>query len=124
MKLLIDMNLSPDWVETFRQQGWQAVHWSVVGDPKAPDGVIMAWARQNGYIVFTHDLDFGALLAATGALGSSVVQIRVQDVMPDHLGDTLVQVLQQHEATLAQGALISVDATRSRIHILPLRRNP
>jgi hypothetical protein len=25
----------------------------------------MAWARQNGRIVLTHDLDFGALLAAT-----------------------------------------------------------
>ena len=28
---------------------------------------VMEWARSNGYIVFTHDLDFGAILAATRA---------------------------------------------------------
>jgi predicted nuclease of predicted toxin-antitoxin system len=38
MKLLIDMNLSPDWVEVFQQQGWQALHWSTVGDLRAMDG--------------------------------------------------------------------------------------
>jgi predicted nuclease of predicted toxin-antitoxin system len=27
----------------------------------------MNWALTNGYIVFTHDLDFGAILAATQA---------------------------------------------------------
>ncbi|BAY65373.1 hypothetical protein NIES22_54780 [Calothrix brevissima NIES-22] len=26
----------------------------------------MEWARIRGYIIFTHDLDFGSLLAATG----------------------------------------------------------
>ncbi len=59
MKLLIDMNLSPAWVEVFEQQGWQAFHWSTVGDPRATDKFIMGWARENGYVVFTHDLDFG-----------------------------------------------------------------
>ena len=71
MKLLIDMNLAPLWVEVFQQHGWEAVQWSAVGDPRASDGTIMAWARDNGYVVFTHDLDFGALLAATGSRGPS-----------------------------------------------------
>ncbi len=35
MKLLVDMNLSPQWVEVFERHGWQAVHWSTVGDPQA-----------------------------------------------------------------------------------------
>jgi predicted nuclease of predicted toxin-antitoxin system len=48
MKLLIDMNLSPDWILVFQQQGWQAKHWSVVGDPGATDRAIMEWARVNG----------------------------------------------------------------------------
>ncbi len=65
MKLLIDMNLSPDWSEVFIKQGWQAVHWSAVGDLRATDQAIMDWARTNGYVVFTHDLDFGTLLALT-----------------------------------------------------------
>ena len=61
MKLLIDMNLSPGWVEVFKQQGLEALHWSAVGDPRAPDPIIMEWARANEYVLFTHDLDFGTI---------------------------------------------------------------
>ena len=106
MKVLIDMNLSPDWVEVLGRDGQQAIHWSAAGDPRATDKVIMEWARTNGYIVFTHDLDFGALLATTRAQGPSVIQVRTQDVMPQNLGPRLVQILQQHESMLEKGALI------------------
>ncbi len=30
-KLLVDMNLSPQWIPVL-QHGWPAVHWSDVGD--------------------------------------------------------------------------------------------
>ena len=63
MKLLVDMNLSPGWVETLRAMGFEAAHWSSVGDPRAPDREIMAYARSAGYVVFPNDLDFGAILA-------------------------------------------------------------
>jgi predicted nuclease of predicted toxin-antitoxin system len=59
MKILIDMNLSPDWVGAFSKRGIAAVHWSSIGDPRAEDQVLMDWARANTYVVFTHDLDFG-----------------------------------------------------------------
>jgi predicted nuclease of predicted toxin-antitoxin system len=85
MKILIDMNLSPDWVGVLTREGWQTLHWSKVGDPRARDSVIMKWARDNGYVVFTHDLDLGALLAATRAIGPSVIQVRAQDIMPGSL---------------------------------------
>ncbi len=42
----------------------------------------MEWAKTNSHIVFTHDLDFGAILAATNAIAPSVIQVRTQDVMP------------------------------------------
>ena len=119
MKLLIDMNLSPDWVEVFERQGWQAVHWSAVDDPRASDSTIMAWARANGYVVFTHDLDFGTLLATTRVRGPSVIQVRTQDVMPHNLGSRLVQILRQYESVLESGALITVDEARARMRILP-----
>jgi predicted nuclease of predicted toxin-antitoxin system len=66
MKLLIDMNLSPRWVQVFEQAGIQAVHWSLIGPGNAPDREIMAFAKSGGWVVLTHDLDFGAILAATG----------------------------------------------------------
>lgn len=76
MKILIDMNLSPEWAAVFGARGWEAVHWSSIGDPRASDKVIMDWARANAYTVFTHDLDFGSLLAATQGEGPSVIQVR------------------------------------------------
>ena len=39
----------------------------------------MAWARENGYVVFTHDLDFGTLLALTRDAGPSVIQVRTHE---------------------------------------------
>jgi len=69
MKILIDMNLPPRWVQVFTAEGWEALHWSRVGAPTASDREIMAWARENGFVVFTHDLDFSALLAATQGEG-------------------------------------------------------
>lgn len=119
MKLLIDMNLSPQWVEVFEPQGWQALHWSMVGDPRATDRVIMDWARVNGYVVFTHDLDFGTLLAVTHANGPSVIQVRTQDVMPGHLESLVVKILRENESELESGALITVDENKSRLRILP-----
>ena len=37
MKILIDMNLSPDWTEVFAKYEIEAVHWSSVGNPRAED---------------------------------------------------------------------------------------
>lgn len=37
MKILLDMNLSPAWVEFLEGEGFEAVHWSLVGEPNAPD---------------------------------------------------------------------------------------
>ena len=49
VQLIVDMNLSAEWTVELAQQGWSAVHWSTVGDPRADDSEIMAWALANGY---------------------------------------------------------------------------
>ena len=121
MKLLVDMNLSPDWVAIITQAGWDAVHWSNVGNPRAIDSEIMAWAEQNGWVVFTHDLDFGTLLALTQAEGPSVIQVRTQDVAPLAIGKLVVNALRQFEPALEKGALIVLDEAHSRARVLPLK---
>jgi predicted nuclease of predicted toxin-antitoxin system len=67
LAVVIDMNLSPEWIPLFEQAGWSAIHWSAVGDPAADDKVIMAWAAANKHVIFTHDLDFSTALALTRA---------------------------------------------------------
>ena len=37
VNLLVDMNLSPDWVPIPTDHGWPAIHWSSVGDARASD---------------------------------------------------------------------------------------
>ena len=120
MKLLVDMNLSPDWVAALEQAGWDTVHWSSVGNPRAADAEIMAWARQQGRVVFTHDLDFGTMLALTVAEGPSVIQVRTQDVTPRAAGKLVVSALRQFQSELEKGALIVVDEAQVRARVLPL----
>jgi hypothetical protein len=35
MKLVVDMNLSPDWVQILVEKGFEALHWSSVGKASA-----------------------------------------------------------------------------------------
>ena len=120
MKILVDMNLSPLWVQALEEHGFTAIHWSSVGDGRAPDSEVMKWAHENDHIVFTNDLDFGAILANTRATAPSVIQVRAQDVSPEHLSELVARALRQHEEALQQGALISIDEARLRSRILPL----
>jgi predicted nuclease of predicted toxin-antitoxin system len=96
MKILVDMNLSPAWVPFLAGAGIVAVHWSTVGDPRATDRALMTWAHEGGYVIFTHDLDFGTLLAIVGATGPSVLQVRTLDILPSAIGADVLRVLEQH----------------------------
>ena len=121
LPLLIDMNLSPEWVGWLEQRGWSAVHWSTVGDPRAPDRVILGWALEHGRVLLTHDLDFGAVLASSGAVSPSVIQLRASDVTPQASGALMLEVLKSLESQLERGALVTVDEDGSRVRVLPLR---
>ncbi len=114
LPIVVDMNLSVEWIPLLTQAGWPAVHWSEVGDPRAEDATIMAWALAQGRVVFTHDLDFGTTLALTHAGGPSVIQVRGQRVLPEHIGPLVLAALQQYEVELSAGALVVVEEKRNR----------
>jgi predicted nuclease of predicted toxin-antitoxin system len=120
LRFLIDMNLSPAWAESFAHEGWEAVHWSTVGEPTARDQVVMDYARDGAWIVFTHDLDLGALLATSRAGGPSVIQVRTQDVTPQHLGPLVFGAIRAHAPALRAGVLLTIDEATARIRILPI----
>jgi predicted nuclease of predicted toxin-antitoxin system len=120
MKLLLDMNLSPLLATLLLQGGHEAVHWSTLGDPRASDRSLLEWAAKNNYVVLTHDLDFGAILAATQATFPSVIQIRTQDVSPEKILPLLLAVLEQQKTYISAGALLTIDEGRKRVRILPM----
>ncbi|AEG01653.1 DUF5615 family PIN-like protein [Methylomonas methanica] len=109
MKILWDMNLSPAWVPIPQQAGFEVLHWSTLGAADAPDVELFSWAREQGAIVFTHDMDFGTLLALTGAEAPSVFQIRTYDVTPAVLGNRAIELLRRFESQLNDGALVVAD---------------
>ena len=120
MKLLVDMNLSPRWIPFLTASQVEAVHWSSVGQAKAADTEIMAFAREHGYTVLTHDLDFSAILAVTHGTKPSVVQIRADELNPDVIGSQVVGALRQMSPQLQSGALVSVEPHRTKVRVLPL----
>jgi predicted nuclease of predicted toxin-antitoxin system len=121
MKLLVDMNLSPLWVPVLEAAGWKTVHWSFIGHPSASDHEILEYAKLNGYAIFTHDLDFGAILAATNAEYPSVIQARIQDVAPEYLSGFVIAALHRFKQYLDAGALVTIEDKQSRVRILPIR---
>jgi predicted nuclease of predicted toxin-antitoxin system len=103
MRLLIDMNLSPRWVSLLIDAGLDAAPWSTLGAPDAPDEEIMAFARTNGSVIVTHDLDFGAILAAMHGDKPSVAQIRAANVSPDAIGGQVISALRRMRSELENG---------------------
>ncbi|MDP1605884.1 MAG: DUF5615 family PIN-like protein [Rhodocyclaceae bacterium] len=120
MKLIVDMNLSPRWIKVLADANIDAAHWSSLGASNAPDERIMAYAGAHNYVVLTHDLDFGAILAATHGEKPSVVQIRAEDVSPDVIGKQVIIALRQMASELESGALLTIDPKRTRLRLLPL----
>lgn len=120
MKLIIDMNLSPRWVDELSKAGIPAEHWSTLGAFNATDQEIMAFAKSNNCVVLTHDLDFSGILASTHGDKPSVVQIRSEDVSPETIGKQVIAALMQTSRELEEGALVTIDPVRTRLRILPL----
>jgi predicted nuclease of predicted toxin-antitoxin system len=115
------MNLSPRWVAYLREAGFDAEHWSTIGEATAPDAVIMQTAQDRGAVVLTNDLDFGAMLASSCAEGPSVIQIRAADLGPQALAPILVQTIEQLSSELTSGALVTLESARKRVRLLPLK---
>jgi predicted nuclease of predicted toxin-antitoxin system len=68
----------------------------------------------------THDLDFSAIPVATKGAKPSLVQIRARNITPEAVGNQIVAALRHAAAELEAGALLTVDADRMRIRLLPL----
>jgi predicted nuclease of predicted toxin-antitoxin system len=123
MKVLIDMNLSTQWVELLVAHGHEASHWAAVGAPEAGDDELLEWAVTEGAAILTNDLDFGIELVTRGRSKPSVIQLRSDDLRPATLGGAVLAAIEKCTEEVELGALITVDAKRSRIRILTLRED-
>lgn len=120
MKFLADMGISPRTVEKLRREGYDAVHLVEEKLEKLEDREILVKATDEGRIVLTVDLDFGYLLAVSGAILLSVILFRLgnesREVIEEYLGDVLSQFSEELDA----GAIISVKENGLRLRTLPI----
>ena len=120
MKLLVDMNLSPSWIERLARHGFEAVHWSTIGAATAPDVEILTWANEHRFVI-TNDLDLSAILAAGAVAGPSVVQLRTQDLLSEAAVRIVARALEGHREDLERGAFLLIDEGGTRVRMLPLK---
>ncbi len=120
MKFLADMGISPRSVAFLRELGIEAVHLHELGLNRLPDAEIVEKARSEGYVVLTHDLDFGELLALSGAEIPSVVIFRLQNMRPSNVNRYLQILITEHRTALDEGAIFSVSEGRIRVRKLPI----
>lgn len=118
------MNLSPRWVETLEKYGHPSIHWSSVGRPDALDSEVLTFAQENNYVLLTHDLDFGAILASSLGVSPSVVQIRALNLDPDAVMAKVVDAIEKVAEDLKTGALVIVQPGSTRARILPIKARP
>jgi len=120
MKFLADMGISPRVVEELRQKGYDAVHLLDEGLYRMTDGDILEKARQENYVLLTHDLDFGELLAASGGNLPSVIIFRLKDMRAVNIIRHLLSIINQQSEALDKGAVLSVTEQKVRIRTLPI----
>lgn len=82
----------------------------------------MEHAKQGNFIVFTHDLDFGAMLFQTNAKSPSVIQLRCEETRTQFLAEIVTQAIEENKKPLKGGALLTFDPKQKRLRILPLRQ--
>ncbi len=123
MNIVLDMNISYQWVNVLQAAGYTCKHWIEIGPANATDAEIFDWAKTNNYIIFTHDLDFGAILASSNSSCPSVIQIRRTQFFPDNsiIVQETLQYLSQFEESLSTGALITIDEFKAKVRILPFK---
>lgn len=119
MKFVADMGISPKAVAFLQRLGHEAVHLQEEGLGELRDSEILQRARQEERVLLTHDLDFGGLLAASGAELPSVLIFRLRNMCPENVNRHLLKVLSQCADALEKGAIVTVTEGQVRIRNLP-----
>jgi predicted nuclease of predicted toxin-antitoxin system len=123
MMMLLDQGLPRSTLLHLRNAGVAADHVAELGLATASNLAILEHARDHAQIVVTMDADFHTLLALSGALGPSVIRIRIEELKAQQLANLILGVLEQCREDLKSGAMVNVRETSVRIRHLPLIRD-
>lgn len=122
IKILLDQGLPRTAANLLRERGWDVQHVSERGMSRAEDVAIIALARQEQRMVVTLDADFHAQLAVSGAIGPSVLRVRMEGLKADQVASLVERVLALASEEINQGAMITVADGKVRIKLLPVSK--
>jgi predicted nuclease of predicted toxin-antitoxin system len=120
MKFLLNMNVPRSLGVKLPEKGHSCRHVGDIGMARASDLEITNEAWQNNEVIVTHDLDYGHLLAFSGAAAPSVVIFRLRNINPDNLFSSLMKAWDEIEEPLLKGAIVTVEDSNFRIRNLPI----
>ena len=120
MNYLLNMNVPRSLGEKLEDEGHQCRHVGDIGLGQADDVEIVAEARDKQSVIITHDLDYGDLLAFSGATSPSVIIFRVRNAHPQHLFDRLQQNWRDIDQALKDGSIVLIEDSAIRIRRLPV----
>ncbi len=115
------MNFGTDWVDALSGYGADAIHWTEVGHPRAPDEEIVEWARDHRCAVVTQDKGVAPRVVLARATAPSVIQIRNSQAMETGLPARVAAVAKEHAADLERGAILVLNGRTGRVRVRPLR---
>jgi predicted nuclease of predicted toxin-antitoxin system len=121
VKLLLDMNLSPEWCVALRHPNWEVHHWTEIGPANAEDQVLIEWAKKNGFALVTQDLDMPQILFATREGSPSVILLRIENSMDPLQQGRVRTAIEQAQTMLLKGCLLIIDNRHIRIRALPIQ---
>jgi predicted nuclease of predicted toxin-antitoxin system len=120
MKFLADVNVSRRVVEQLQVAGFEAIRVTDIMDGRSPDQEILSEARSRRAVLISHDQDFSAILAISGASAPSLINLRTSSVETEQLVRAIVTVVRATEEELRAGAVVTVYDAGVRVHRLPL----
>ena len=120
MKFLLDMNVPRSLGQRLENVGHKSRHVGDVGMFQANDSEIINVAQANNEAIITHDLDFGDLLAFSGASSPSIIILRLRNTEPTNLFEKILTSWPEIEQPLQKGALVIINDQKVRIRELPI----
>lgn len=125
MKILLDMNVSTNWIQYLQALEFveDVRHWSTLGAPDALDTDILAFSHDNDFIIFTRDLDFGKLLVITNSNKPSIIQLRVPDARVEACGEHVLKTLHTLQYDLVNGAIVTIHEHLAKVRVLPMKQS-
>ena len=122
MKFLLNANVSPYLSPFIEKDGHRCRHVFDIGKASAEDIEIVSIAKKNEEIIFTHDLDYGTILAFSGDTKPSVIIFRIHQISAEIFYEFLHNHWDIIETPLKEGAIVVFEKENIRIRKLPIKK--